>query len=140
MQFSITPWQYDDEVNKIAKKYIDIHEGEIYDEIIEASQLLINGKSSIGPIRPIWWISPLDLNAYNIDDEFLVGEKYLVAPIVNNATTSRDIYLPGPFDSKGNVIKWVDRLRQETVDGGTTLYDYKIDLDEISWWEREPNN
>jgi alpha-glucosidase len=32
---------------------------------------------------PIWWLSPNDKIAQRIDDEFLLGETILVAPVVD---------------------------------------------------------
>lgn len=31
---------------------------------------------------PIWWIAPNDKIAQSIDDEFLLGEKILTAPVI----------------------------------------------------------
>lgn len=31
---------------------------------------------------PIWWIAPKDKTAQEISDEFMLGEKYLVAPVI----------------------------------------------------------
>ena len=39
---------------------------------------------------PIWWIAPEDKIAQRIDDEFLLGEDILVAPVV----------------VQGEIIKW----------------------------------
>ena len=32
---------------------------------------------------PIWWIAPNDKIAQRIDDQFLLGEKIIAAPVVN---------------------------------------------------------
>ena len=137
MQFSIVPWQYDNETIEIAKKYVALHENEIYDELLRSSNSYIDRKSAMGPIRPIWWVTVDDNRAFTVDDEFLVGDKYLVAPIVNNATRSRDIYLPGPYWRDGtNKLLWQDKLNKKGPTlGGITIYDYPVALDEISWWE-----
>ena len=137
MQFSYVPWQYDDETIEIAKKFVTIHETDVYEEIVKASNDYINRKTEIGPIRPVWWVTSNDPRAFTVDDEFMLGDRYLVAPIVENATRSRDIYLPGPLSKNGDKkLIWVDKLnKREPILGGVTVYDYPIELDEISWWE-----
>lgn len=137
MQFSISPWQYDDEVVQIAKYYVELHETVAYAELVESFQKYVDGKSGIGAIRPLWWIAPSDKMTYTIDDQFLVGDKYLVAPIVENATRSRDIYLPGPTGRYGQELMWRDKLHDDgtSIQGGITLKDYPVALDELSYWE-----
>nr|XP_039252617.1 myogenesis-regulating glycosidase-like [Styela clava] len=137
MQFSISPWQFDDEVTELAKQYVEIHETTVYEELTKAFQEYIDGDTGMGAIRPIWWIAPTDKNSYQIDDEFLIGDRYLVAPIVENATRSRDVYLPGPSGSDGQPLMWMDRLREggDPIKGGVTIKNYAVNLEEISWWE-----
>uniref|UniRef100_H2YWD7 Glycoside hydrolase family 31 N-terminal domain-containing protein n=1 Tax=Ciona savignyi TaxID=51511 RepID=H2YWD7_CIOSA len=137
MQFSISPWQYDDMTVQLAHYYVQLHETIVYDEIVKSSQEYVDGQSSIGPIRPIWWVTYGDNRAFNCDDEFMVGDRYLVAPVLENATRSRDIYLPGPLwrDGLKNIL-WKDKLRGGSILlGGVTLFDYQVQLNEISWWE-----
>lgn len=137
MQFSYVPWQYDDETVEIAKKFVAIHENEVYDELIKVSNDYINRETEIGPIRPIWWVTKDDSRALVVDDEFMIGDRYLIAPIIENATRSRDVYLPGPLSRAGDrKMIWVDKLNKKgSVLGGVTIYDYPVELDEISWWE-----
>lgn len=137
MQFSFTPWQYDDATVRIAQDYVALHETVIFDELQHASSEYVSGASAMGPIRPIWWVVHDDERAYVIDDEFMVGDTYLVAPIVENATRSRDIYLPGPMWRDGvRRIAWEDMLRggEKRILGGTLLRDYRVELEEVSWW------
>lgn len=48
-------------------------------------------------IRPLWWVDNTDSTSYSINDQFLVGNEILVAPITDDKTYKRDIYIP-----KGN--------------------------------------
>ena len=79
-------------------------------------------------IRPLWWISPDDKETWTIDSEFLVGDSLLVAPIVNDGSRKRDIYLPSG--------SWTDELRANVVEGPVWLHNYKIDLEEIATFRK----
>jgi alpha-glucosidase (family GH31 glycosyl hydrolase) len=45
-------------------------------------------------IRPLWWINNSDIQTYTIDNQFLVGNDILVAPIVNENKYEQNIYIP----------------------------------------------
>jgi alpha-glucosidase (family GH31 glycosyl hydrolase) len=47
---------------------------------MERFKLAVLNGSPVNP--PIWWIAPEDKIAQTIDDEFLLGEKILAAPVV----------------------------------------------------------
>lgn len=47
---------------------------------MERFALAVSTGEPVNP--PIWWIAPADKIAQTIDDEFMLGEKYLAAPIV----------------------------------------------------------
>ena len=48
--------------------------------IMERFKLAVTSGDPVNP--PIWWIAPEDKIAQAIDDEFLLGDKILVAPVV----------------------------------------------------------
>uniref|UniRef100_A0A3Q1J591 Glycosyl hydrolase family 31 C-terminal domain-containing protein n=1 Tax=Anabas testudineus TaxID=64144 RepID=A0A3Q1J591_ANATE len=76
--------------------------------------------------RPIWWLSPSDPMTFNIDDQFLIGDEVLVAPVVEKGAVQRDIYLPdGGF-------QWHDSQNAQVFDGGTFLQDYPVALEEVA--------
>nr|XP_039260174.1 myogenesis-regulating glycosidase-like [Styela clava] len=137
MQFSITPWDYDLEVTALAKFYVDLHRTVIYDEIMRVSQKYVDGTSNFMPVSPIWYCAALDeTEAFASSDQFLVGERYLVAPIVNEGAIKRDLYLPRGKNKEP--ILWRDMLHPEEDlfrEGGQWVKDYPVELHEISWWE-----
>ncbi|XP_024881326.1 SITS-binding protein-like [Temnothorax curvispinosus] len=77
---------------------------------------------------PIWWIDPLDPEAHKINDEYLLGENILVAPVTIEAAESRNIYLP-----KG---KWYDVNRVKTHEGPIWLTDYLAPLNVLPYFLR----
>ncbi|MBI3820832.1 MAG: DUF5110 domain-containing protein [Planctomycetes bacterium] len=52
--------------------------------------------------RPLLWIAPDDADAIRADDEFLLGDNLLIAPVTEQGKTSRIVYFPAgewyPFD------------------------------------------
>lgn len=53
-------------------------------------------------VRPLFWIAPDDRDAIITEDEFLLGDQLLIAPVVEQGRNSRTVYLPAgnwhPFD------------------------------------------
>lgn len=126
LQFSISPWQYDNpEVNTIAKKMIALHE-EYTPLILElANNAVLTGEPIV---RPLWWLASTDQQALISDSEFLLGDDVLVAPILEEGSTNRDIYLP-----QGT---WLDQLRNEIHEGPILLENYNVALDELPYFTR----
>ena len=42
----------------------------------------------------MWWLDPMDDEALSVEDEFLLGDSLLVAPVLEEGAIKRDIYLP----------------------------------------------
>ncbi|KAK6194675.1 hypothetical protein SNE40_000266 [Patella caerulea] len=122
MQFSVAPWQYDEEVVKIAQDFVRIHETKVLPVLLLAAKESLSYGYPL--IRPVWWIAPEDSTALRIDCEFLVADVLLVAPILDSDSTQRDIYLP-----QGS--EWEDQLRGKHYKGGQWLTGYDVKLHEI---------
>jgi len=60
--------------------------------------------------QPLWFMAPSDVQALARDDEFLLGDGLLAAPVTGGAT-SRSVYLPGPG-------VWFDFWSGEEFGGG----------------------
>lgn len=61
-------------------------------------------------IRPVWFADPADREALSRDDEFLFGNSFLVAPVLQPGVTRRALYLPAG--------KWWDYWSGEAMEGG----------------------
>ncbi|CAG2056796.1 unnamed protein product [Timema podura] len=127
LQFSIVPWDYDNQTVEIAKKFTALHY-QYSDLIIELARNSSEYGSPINP--PIWWVDPDDSDAQAVDDEYLLGESILVAPVMEEGATSRDIYLP-----RGT---WRDELHpdQDPIQGRTWLRDFPAALDELPYFTK----
>lgn len=92
MHFSIHPNQYDASTQAITKAFIHLRDTFVAARLIELAQ--VASESMVPIVRPLWWHDPTDPNTYSIDDEFLLGDDVLVAPVLTAATIKRDVYLP----------------------------------------------
>ena len=84
-------WSYGDENFEIMKKYYDIRismKPYIKELFKEASE---NGSPII---RAMFYEFPEDEKCWEIKDQYMFGEKYLVAPILHLNEFEREVYLP----------------------------------------------
>ena len=72
--------------------------------------------------RPIWWLDPEDEVALGVDDEFLLGDQVLAAPVMEEGAVTRDVYLPSGTWRDGN------NMEAEPVTGPTWIRDYQAPL------------
>ncbi|NXJ99108.1 SP15 protein, partial [Corythaixoides concolor] len=124
MAFSTPPWLCCHAwVLNLTRQCIQRHRDFVVPLLIKYSEEWL----SLGhPIfRPVWWLSPTDPTAFTIEDEFLIGDEVLVAPITEKGQTWRDIYLPG----EGHL--WMDTNTARVFDGGTVLRNYSASLAEV---------
>uniref|UniRef100_A0A1I8HTF2 Family 10 glycosylhydrolase n=1 Tax=Macrostomum lignano TaxID=282301 RepID=A0A1I8HTF2_9PLAT len=132
VQFSIAPWDYDQEVTDIALKTLKLR-AEVYIPALEAAltQLFSTGE----PVtRPLWWASDGtvdDVRLWTVDDQFLVGDSLLVAPVIRQSSVARDILLPSG--------RWKDGYSGRLVDGPLLLKDHPAKLDMVPHFIRTAN-
>ena len=85
------PWQFGEEVLAISRKYINLRYEllpYLYDLMHETE------KSGIPMVRPLVLEYEKDENAWNRNDEFMLGERMLIAPVVEQGARERMVYLP----------------------------------------------
>lgn len=131
MQFSIAPWQYDSEAVEACRKALQVRDAFL--PLIE-SLAVAAGLTGAPIVRPLWWHDPIDHSCMWVDDEFLLGNTTLVAPILEAAARSRSIYLP-----RGRWRAWRDPSRERSESredqvhvGPLWLIDHPVALDEVA--------
>ncbi len=110
------PWYYDDETVDIARYYLDLR--------WRLKPYLLKQNAPLW--RPLFWEFPDDPRAWEVDDEFLLGDDLLVAPVLTEAD-GRTVYLPAG--------KWVDAWTETNYTGPTNL-SYQADLTVIPVFTR----
>jgi alpha-D-xyloside xylohydrolase len=103
-------WSYGPEVYEICKKYMLLRE-----EMREYTRGLMREAHEKGTpvIRTCFYEFPEDPKCWEVDDQYMYGDKYLCAPVLRAGCTSRKVYLP-----KGKKWKLLDG--QDVYEGGQT--------------------
>ena len=102
------PWAFDKETEDINRKYIKLR----YKLIPYLYDLMHKGELTGEPIiRPLLFNYQKDKNTYEINDEFMFGDSILVAPVVEQGSRHRLVYLP-----EGN--NWIDYWTKKEYNGG----------------------
>ncbi|MBB4037133.1 alpha-glucosidase [Dysgonomonas hofstadii] len=122
MQFSVAPWRILDKSHlDICLKYAKWHE-ELGDYILSLAQH--SSKTGEPIARHMEYMFP-DEGFEDCKDQYMLGDKYLVAPIMSENDT-RTVKLP-----KGN---WTDDLGQKYKGG--KVYTITVPIDRLLWFEK----
>ena len=119
MKISIPPWLYDSDVVEVAQNMSKIHNQYVSERIEDMKQEIFKGDPII---RPIWWNAPSDSKAMMIEDQFLIGNDVMVAPVLCQGKTSRRIYFPQGL--------WSVRDGDNFITGNTWV-DFNVRLYEV---------
>ncbi|SEQ41405.1 alpha-glucosidase [Treponema bryantii] len=119
------PWVISDKncklcVNAIRQRYKFLLY--LYKQFLKASQ------TGIPIFKPLFYDYAKDKNTYNITDEFLWGEDFLVAPILESSIKKRLVYFP-----EGN---WID-ITSDKVYIGKNYYLIDVVIDYIPVFVKE---
>mgnify|MGYP000258360663 FL=1 len=105
------PWVFGEPTLSIYRKYLKLRYRFIpylYDEFYRET------KTGLPIMRPLVLNYENDTQVYNLNDEYMVGEDILAAPVVQEGQTKRAVYLP-----KG---KWIDFWNGVEHAGKTTNF------------------
>lgn len=108
------PYAFDDETLQIYKKMLVLR----YEFLPYLYDLLENAHTTGIPAqRPLFFNYPADERTKQINDEVMIGDTILFAPVTQQGKTSRAVYLP-----EG---KWIHYFTKEEYEGGK---EYLIDM------------
>lgn len=130
VQFAEPPGGNDLDVIKVAKKLLKLRSEHFVPAMKASLEEFYQKGSPI--IRPMWW-GQADVDAFLIEDQFFVGNDIIVAPIVEEGKTERDVYLPHGW--------WKDEIFAQVIRGGKWMRKYQVPLDKLAFFVRtEPSN
>lgn len=101
------PWAFDEQTREICRKFIRLRYQllpYLYDLFYQCE------KTGLPILRPLVLHYQDDLEALNLNEEFLVGENLLVAPVLDQGATRKLVYLPAG--------KWYGFEDGKEYDGG----------------------
>ena len=104
-------WSYGGEVFEICKKYIALRES--MREYIRGIMEEAHEKGS--PImRTLFYEFPEDDTCWSVEDEYMFGDRYLVAPVFESGARKRQVYLP-------KSCSWKRLGNDEALEGGRVI-------------------
>lgn len=129
MSFAFAPWVFAGtgkssiNVTSITKRYISLHR--IYSStMIELARKRVSDGEPI--IRPMWYASPDDTRSYRLNDQFMLGNDILVAPVLAIGQRERTVFLPNG--------SWVDQTGAQF--SGSTIVKVKVPIDQLAYFKR----
>ncbi len=98
----------------------------LYSEFMKAA---LNGEMYMQPLGFVW---PQDENARACEDQLLVGQCVMIAPILEQGALTRKVYLPTPMTE----VRW-DGARFRTRAAAQGWRDITVPLDEVVFFLRD---
>jgi alpha-glucosidase len=104
------PWAFGEEVEAIARQYIELR----YRLLPYLYTAVWQAASTGCPVaRPLAFVYPEDRNTTSLDDEYLWGDSFLVAPVIKPGAMGRPVYLPAG--------QWLDFWSGRPYEGGQII-------------------
>jgi alpha-D-xyloside xylohydrolase len=100
------PWEFSDEFLNIFRKMVELRYRlmpYIY------TQAIIAANNGWPLLKAMFFNYPDDPTTWNLDDQYMFGDDFLIAPIMEEFTNSRNVYLP-----EG---KWIDYQSRKVYEG-----------------------
>lgn len=103
-------WSFGDEVFEILKAYVDIREKmkPYLAELMEETH-----KTGAPVMRPMFFEFPEDAHCWELEEQYMLGNRYLVAPVLYEGHRSKEVYLPAG--------SWKDFFDQKVYSGPATI-------------------
>ncbi|KAH8793294.1 glycosyl hydrolases family 31-domain-containing protein [Hyaloscypha finlandica] len=104
-------WSYGEEVYGICKKYMGIRE-----ELREYIRGLMREAHEKGTpvMRPLFYVFPEDAKCWEVEDQYIFGDKYLCCPVLAAGLRKMQVYLPAG-------VSWRSFDGEQTYQGGSVV-------------------
>jgi len=104
------PWSFGDEITDICRRYLELRYALMPYWYTLAWQTHKDGRPLL---RPLWWHNEAERELWNIEDQFMVGDCLMVAPVIEDSATSRKLCLPSG--------DWFDFWSGAFINGGCEI-------------------
>ncbi len=104
-------WSFGEEAYEILRELMFLRE-RLRPYIMD--QMRLASEEGAPPMRPLFFDFAHDEACWEVDDEFMLGPALLVAPVIVEQATSRDVYLPVG-------ATWTDAWTDEVREGGQSI-------------------
>ena len=104
-------WSYGEKVYAICEKYLAIRES-MRDYVRDIMQQAHEKGTPV--MRTLFYAFPQDAACWEIEDEYMFGDTYLIAPVLCANVTTRSVYLP-------QGMRWQNIETQEIFEGGQII-------------------
>lgn len=107
-------WSYGPEVFEICKRYMQLRE-----ELRPYTRRLMKEAHEKGTpvIRTLFFEFPDDAMCWEVEEQYMYGDKYLCCPVLSEGQTHTAVYLPKLADGK----KWKTHWGEATFEGGARI-------------------
>lgn len=104
-------WSYGPECFEVMKKYLFLRE-RIRPYVTQQMQAAHEKGTPV--MRPLFYDFPQDSKAWDVDDAYMFGPDVLVAPVIEEDSYTRTVYLPAG-------AKWTDPWTKKEFEGGQSV-------------------
>ena len=127
-------WSYGPDVQDVLERYVKLRATRLLPYIKElASNVTSTG---VPTMRPLAYEFPLDSGAADVNDQYMLGPLLLVAPVVVQNATKREVYFPCE-GGKAGATKWRSYWDDKVViDCGGGMKSVDAPLETIPVYER----
>ncbi|CAK1542409.1 unnamed protein product [Leptosia nina] len=130
MKFTHLPSKYNDEkVLEMAKNLTLLRQKLITPLLLKYKREAL--EEGLPLIRPLWLVADGDASLM-VQDEFAIGDEIVVAPVLYQNQTTREVYLPTGL--------WQDGIDGSLRKGNRWMHEYKVPTDRVAYFLRKPDD
>ncbi|VVC95951.1 unnamed protein product [Leptidea sinapis] len=130
MKFTHLPSKYNDErVLEMAKNLTLLRQKLVTPLLLKYKREAL--EEGLPLIRPLWLVADGDPTLL-VKDEFAIGDEIVVAPVLHQGQTTREVYLPTGL--------WQDGIDGSLRKGNRWMHEYKVPTDRVAYFLRKPDD
>ncbi|XP_028158491.1 myogenesis-regulating glycosidase isoform X2 [Ostrinia furnacalis] len=130
MKFTHLPSKYNDErVLEMAKNLTSLRQKLVTPLLLKYKREAL--EEGLPLIRPLWLVAGGDA-ALLVQDEFAIGDEIVVAPVLHQGQTTREVYLPAGL--------WQDGIDGSLRKGNRWMHEYRVPIDRVAYFIRKPDD